>query len=63
MKDLLNMPAVRSNDLNALRALIDHISAHTRVLNSLGVTSDSFLTPLLPIIKEKLPESWRVEWA
>ena len=63
MKELLNMPAVRSNDLKALRSLTDHIAAHTRALNSLGVTSESFSSLLLPIIKEKLPESWRVEWA
>ena len=63
MKELLNMNAVRSNDLKALRSLIDHIAAHTRALNSLGVTAESFSSLLLPIIKEKLPESWRVEWA
>ena len=63
MKELLNMPSVRSNDLKALRSLTDHITAHTRALNSLGVSSDSFSSLLLPIVKEKLPESWRVEWA
>ena len=63
MRELLNMPDVRSNGLKALRALTDHISAHTRALNSLGVSSDSFSTWLLPIVKEKLPESWRIQWA
>ena len=63
MRELLNMPSVRSNDLKALRSLSDHITAHTRALNSLGVTSESFSTLLLPIVKEKLPESWRIEWA
>ena len=63
MKELLNLPSVRTNDLKALRSLIDHLSAHTRALNSLGVSTDSFSSLLLPVVKEKLPESWRVEWA
>ena len=63
MKELLNLPTVRSNDLNALRSLIDHMSAHTRALNSLGVSTESFSSLLLPVVKEKLPENWRIEWA
>ena len=57
MRELLNMNAVRSNGLTALRSLIDHIAAHTRALNSFGVTAESFYSLLLPIIEEKLPES------
>ena len=30
---------------------------------SLGVSSDSFCSLLLPVLREKLPETWRLEWA
>ena len=63
MKELMNMQSVRSNDLNAMRSLIDHLTAHTRALNSLGVATESFSSLLLPIVKEKVPEQWRLEWA
>ena len=63
MKDMLNMPSVRVNDLNSIRSLIDHIMAHTRALKSLEVTAEGFSSLLLPIVKEKLPENWRLEWA
>ena len=63
MKELLNLPSVRHNDLKAVRSMIDHLSAHTRALCTLGVTTDSFSSLLLPIVKEKLPEDWRLQWA
>ena len=63
LKDLLNMPSVRHNDLKAMRSLIDHLSAHTRALGTLGVTTESLSSLLLPIAKEKIPEDWRLEWA
>ena len=63
MKELLNLPSVRHNDLKAVRSLIDHLSAHTRALRTLGVSSESFASLLLPVAKEKLPEDWRLEWA
>ena len=62
LKELLNMPSVRHNDLKAMRSLIDHLSAHTRALSSLGVTADSFSSQLLPIAKEKIPDDWRLIW-
>ena len=63
LRELLNMPSVRHNDLKAMRSLIDHLSAHTRALSTLGVTTDSFSSLLLPVAKEKIPEDWRLEWA
>ena len=61
LKDLLNMPSVRHNDLKAMRSLIHHLSAHTRALGTLGVTTESLSSLLLPIAKEKIPEDWRLE--
>ena len=63
LRELLSMPSVRHNDLKAMRSLIDHLSAHTRALSSLGVTTDSFSSLLLPVAKEKIPEDWRLIWA
>ena len=63
MKELLNMPSVRHNDLKGMRSLIDHLTAHTRALNTLGVYTDSFSSLLLPVVKDKMPEDWRLEWA
>ena len=63
LKELLNMPSVRHNDLKAMRSLIDHLMAHTRALGTLGVATESLSILLLPVAKEKLPEDWRLEWA
>ena len=64
MKQLLEAPAVSNgNDLRALRGLVDHMTAHTRALATLGVSPDSFSSLLLPMMKAKIPESWRLDWA
>ena len=63
MREMLNMPSVRSNDLKGMRSLIDHLSAHSRALGTLGVPTESFSSLLLPIVKDKIPENWRIEWA
>ena len=63
MRELLNMPSVRHGDLKGMRSLIDHLSAHTRALNTLGVPAESFSSLLLPVVKGKIPEDWRLEWA
>ncbi|XP_043242644.1 uncharacterized protein LOC122392142 [Amphibalanus amphitrite] len=63
MKRLLDAPAVHNgNDLSAMRNLVDHLSAHTRALATLGVNPDSCSILLLPVMKEKLPQDWRLEW-
>ena len=64
LKQLLELPGVsKHDDLNALHRLIDQLTARVRGLEALGVTSDSFSSILLPVVKEKLPEAWRLEWA
>ena len=60
---MLNMPSVRQNDLKAMRSLIDHLATHTRALSTLGITADSFSSLMLPVVKDKIPEDWRLEWA
>ena len=63
MRELLALPPVRHSDLRSIRSLIDHLSAHTRALSTLGVSSESFSSLLLPVVKDKIPEDWRLEWA
>ena len=64
LKQLLELPGVSKNDnLTAMHSLIDQLTARVRGLEALGVTSDSFSSILLPVVKEKLPEAWRLEWA
>ena len=63
LKELLNMPSVRHGDLMGMWSLIDHLSAHTRALRTLGVVPESFSSLLLPVVKEKIPEDWRLLWA
>ncbi|KAF0292593.1 hypothetical protein FJT64_009410 [Amphibalanus amphitrite] len=64
MKQLLDAPTISNgNDLKAMRKLTDHLTAHTRALVVLGVAPDSFADFLLPVMRDKIPESWRLEWA
>ena len=63
LKELLNMPSVRHGDLMGKWSLIDHLSAHTRALRTLGVVPESFSSLLLPVVKEKIPEDWCLLWA
>ncbi|KAF0288496.1 Importin subunit alpha-5 [Amphibalanus amphitrite] len=46
-----------------MRSFIDHLSAHTRALSTLGVSSESLSSLLLPMVKGNIPEDWRLEWA
>ncbi|KAF0305745.1 hypothetical protein FJT64_002498 [Amphibalanus amphitrite] len=59
----MNMSSVRHGDLKAMRSFIDHLSAHTRALSTLGVSSESLSSLLLPMVKGNIPEDWRLEWA
>ncbi|KAF0295883.1 Importin subunit alpha-1 [Amphibalanus amphitrite] len=63
LKELMNMSSVRHGDLKAMRSFIDHLSAHTRALSTLGVSSESLSSLLLPMVKGNIPEDWRLEWA
>ncbi|XP_043199182.1 uncharacterized protein LOC122368923 [Amphibalanus amphitrite] len=63
LKELMNMSSVRHGDLKAMRSFIDHLSARTRALSTLGVSSESLSSLLLPMVKGNIPEDWRLEWA
>ena len=64
MKQLLDLPCVsKHDDLKGMHCLIDQLNARVRGLEALGVTHDSFSSILLPVMREKLPEAWRLEWA
>ena len=56
------MPSASHGDLKDMQSLIDHLSAHTRAPNTLGVPAVSF-SSLLPVVKDKIPEDWPLEWA
>ena len=62
IKELLNMPCV-SDSLAAIQSFTDHLTSHIRTLATMGVATETFSSLLLPIAKEKLPESWRLQWA
>lgn len=58
---LLNVPAVSStNNLSGLRHLYDFAEMHTRSLNSLRVTSDSYGSLLSSVLINKLPNDVRL---
>ena len=64
MKAMLNLPAISNeSDIKSLRNMADHLTAHTRALSTLGVSSESFSLMLLSVVVAKIPEAWRVEWA
>ena len=64
MRQLLDVHGVSDpNDLKSMHRLIDQVNSRVRGLETLGVSSDSFSSLLLPVIREKLPAAWRLEWA
>lgn len=63
MKQLLDLPCCKTADVPAMHRFLDHLTARVRGLEALGVTDSSFSSILLPVLREKLPESWRLEWA
>ena len=50
------------NDLPGLRLMIDRLVSDLRAPETIGVQSDAFAVLLLPVLKTKIPESWRLEW-
>ena len=61
---LIDIAAVTDDrNLEKLRILIDKIAACVRILERLQVPPHSIYPILTPLIKSKLPESWRVDWA
>ena len=64
MANLLHLQGVtNADDLKSLRPLIDDITANVRALEALDISSDSYGELLLPVLKWKIPESWRLQWA
>ena len=64
VKQMVNLrPVCDENDIRSMRCFADILVANYRMLSILGVSSDSFTSMLLPVIIEKVPESWRIEWA
>ena len=64
MANLLRLPAVtNADDLKALRRLIDDLTANVRALEALGTSSATYGELLLPVLKGKVPEVWRFQWA
>ena len=62
IRQLLNMPCM-SDNLAAIRSFADHLMSHVRTLDAMGVGTETFSSLLLPVAKDKLPESWRLQWA
>ena len=63
MKRLLDIVKVDDeHDLIGLRNMIDRLVSDVRALETMGVNSDAFAVLLLPVLKTKIPESWRLEW-
>ena len=60
----VDLPPVTSDkNVAGLRRLVDDVSAYSRGLENCGVTASEYSTMLIPIVREKLPASWRLEWA
>ena len=64
MANLLHLQGVtNADDLKSLRPLIHDITANVRAPEALDISSDSYGELLLPVLKWKIPESWRLQWA
>ena len=64
MANLLQLPGVtNSNDLKSLRRLVDDFAVNVRSLEALNTPSSRYGEVLLPVMKEKIPEEWRLQWA
>ena len=65
MANLLRLPAVtNADDMEALRRLIDDLTANVRALEALGTSPATYGELLLPVLKGKVvPEVWRLQWA
>ena len=62
--NLLQLPGVtNSNDLKSLRRLVDDFTVNVRSLEALNTPSSRYGEVLLPVMKEKIPEEWRLQWA
>jgi hypothetical protein len=53
-------PVFKERDTRGLRNLYDSCEAHNRALKALGVSEESYSSIVVPVIVEKLPESFRL---
>ena len=61
MDSALNLePVVNAADIKGVRQLYDEMEIHIRSLQSLGVSSESYGTLLVPVILNKTPEELRL---
>ncbi|KAK4309817.1 hypothetical protein Pmani_018578 [Petrolisthes manimaculis] len=64
MASLLNTPRfTEGEDLRTMRGFIDELTAKVRALEVLEVSKDNYSPLLLPVLKSRIPESWRLQWA
>ena len=64
MANLLRLPAVtNADDLKSMRRLVDDLTANVRALEALGTSSATYGELLLPVLKGKVPDVWRLQWA
>ena len=61
MNELIQLsPVFKERDTRGLRNLYDSCEAHNRALKALGVNEESYSSIVVPVIVEKLPESFRL---
>ena len=61
MDSMLNLESVvNAADIKGIRQLYDEMEIHIRSLQSLGVSSESYGTLLVPVILNKIPEELRL---
>ena len=64
MASLLNTPRfTEGENLRSMRGFIDELTAKVRALEVLKVSKESYSQLLLPVLKSRIPESWRLQWA
>ena len=63
MDALLKIEAVASqHSLKSVRHLYDEVESHVRSLKSLGGSSDSYGSLLVPVVANKLPQELQETW-
>ena len=64
MANLLRLPAVSNpDDLKSLCRLVDDLTANVRALETLDIPTDNYGELLLFVVKGKISEAWRLQWA
>lgn len=62
MDKLINFPKVTEGEsLKSLHSLVDELTANVRALGELKIPTDNYGQLLLPVLKSRVPESWRLQ--